>query len=106
VASSAIGAIGTALAALLGTACCIGPVTVAVLGAGGAIAAARLAPFRPYLLGAATLLLLFGFWASYRPLVVRGARSCSSATGRTTRIVLWLAAVVTAASAVLPGWLS
>jgi mercuric ion transport protein len=72
-AGSALGALGAAVAALAGTLCCAGPAVVAALGAGGALAGARLEPFRPYLLGASMVMLAFGFWRAYRPTPVGGA---------------------------------
>ncbi len=41
-------AIGSAGLAALATACCVGPVVVALFGVGGAIAAASMMPYRPY----------------------------------------------------------
>jgi mercuric ion transport protein len=97
---SAVGAIGAALAATLGILCCAGPAVVAVLGAGGALAAARLEPYRPWLLGASLAMLAVGFWRSYRP--SPSGQVCATRTGRVTRVVLWIAAVVTLLSFVLP----
>ena len=100
-AASAAGAIGVALAALAGTLCCAGPAVVAVLGAGGALAAARLEPYRPYFLAAAVTMLAFGFWRAYRPSPVGGV-ACSIRTGRWVRGILWTAAVLTLLSAIAP----
>ena len=44
---AATSGIGGALTASFAALCCIGPVTVALLGAGGAVAAAGLKPYRP-----------------------------------------------------------
>lgn len=102
---SAFGAMGAAVAAVLGTLCCAGPVVVAVLGAGGALAAARLEPYRPYLLGVSFVMLGIGFFRAYRP---HPADSdgvfCTARKGRIVRTLLWLAALVTLASALAP-WL-
>lgn len=57
VVGSATGALVAAVAAVGGVLCCLGPVVVAVLGVGGAVAAARLAPYRPYFLAMAIGLL-------------------------------------------------
>ena len=102
---SAFGAVGTAIAAVLGTLCCAGPAVVAVLGAGGALVAAQLEPYRPYLLGAAFVMLGHGFWRAYRPHSSgpEGA-ICPVRAGRAVRAVLWLSALVTLAAALAP-WL-
>jgi mercuric ion transport protein len=99
-AGSAIGAAGVALAALFGTFCCAGSAVVALIGAGGALAAARLEPYRPYLLGAAVVMLAFGFWRAYRP--ARGGAACSVRTGRVVRAMLWCSAVIVLAGALAP----
>jgi len=102
---SAFGAAGTSVAAVLGTLCCAGPAVVGVLGAGGALVAANLEPYRPYLLGAAAAMLANGFWRAYRPRpTATDGAACSIRTGRAVRVVLWLSALVTFASTIAP-WL-
>jgi len=96
-AGSALGAAGAAAVAFFSTLCCTGPAVAAVLGAGGVLAAARLEPYRPWLLGAAALMLAFGFWRAYRP--GRGGSECSIRTGRWIRRLLWVSAILTVASA-------
>jgi hypothetical protein len=99
---SAAGGLGTAIAAVFAALCCIGPSTVAVLGAGGALAAASLSPYRPYLLIASLAMILYGFWRTYRTTVVnREGAACPTRIGRFTRKVLWFAAIVWVAAAVL-----
>jgi hypothetical protein len=100
VAGSALGAAGAAIAALFGTLCCAGSAVVALLGAGGALAAARIEPYRPYLLGAAVAMLAFGFWRAYRP--ARGGAACAVRTGRWVRIMLWCSAALVVGSALAP----
>lgn len=103
VVGSAAGALVAAVAAVSGVLCCLGPVVVTVLGAGGALAAARMAPYRPYLLGIAVSLLALGI---ARALVLRrratSCDACSSPPGRWTWVMLGGAALVTLASIVLP----
>jgi len=96
----ALGAGGAAITAILVTLCCAGPAIVAVIGAGGALAAARLAPYRPYLLASSVLMLAFGFWRAYRP--ARAGVACSVRTGRIVRATLWLSALITVAGAIAP----
>lgn len=60
---------GTATAATAAGACCVpvlAPLLVSVLGVGGAIWAARLEPYAPYLLGVSGLAVGYGFWTVYR----------------------------------------
>lgn len=99
-ASWALGASGAALTAAVATLCCAGPAVVAIIGAGGALTAAKLEPFRPYLLTGAVAMLGLGFWRAYRP--SRGGATCSVRSGRVVRSALWLAAFITLASMIAP----
>jgi mercuric ion transport protein len=101
-AGSAIGAIGSALTAAFSALCCVGPAVLAVIGASGAVAAASLGPYRPYLLGSSAVLLGYGFWRSYRPRLSTEGLTCRISTGRKVRTTLFIALGVTAVSAVLP----
>lgn len=93
-------AISSAGLAAFATACCVGPVVVALFGVGGAVAAASMAPYRLYLLGLAVVLVAFASWSAYRPRAVCATDRCT--TQRTARIAAWTAAVVTAISAAAP----
>lgn len=95
------GALSAGLAAAFSALCCAGPAAYTLLGAGGALAAARLAPARPYLLTAAAVCLVTGFALAYRP-----GGTCSVRTRRMTRTVLWTAALITVAVAIAPQVLS
>lgn len=103
VVGSAAGAMIAAIAAVSGVLCCLGPVVIAVLGAGGALAAARMAPYRPYFLGIAVTLLAL---AIARALVLRrratSCDACSSPPGPWTWVLLGGAALVTLGSIILP----
>jgi hypothetical protein len=90
------------LVAIFAELCCIGPASVAILGAGGALAAARLTPYRPVLLLLSGGLLAFGFWRAYGQRVVVNGESCPIRVGRFARTVLWGAALVWLAAAVVP----
>jgi hypothetical protein len=95
------GALGAGLAAALSALCCTGPVAYTLLGAGGVLTAARLAPARPFLLAAAAACLVAGFAVTHRP-----GRTCSLRTWRMTRAVLWTAVLVTMAATIAPWALS
>src|SRR5438128_11150454 len=102
VTGSALGALGTAAVAIFASLCCAGPAVVAVLGAGGAVAAAGLVPYRPYFLAASFALLGIGFWRTYWPHRSPSGASCSVNTGRRVRAALWGWLAVTLVAAVLP----
>lgn len=100
------GALATgALAALLASSCCLGPLILVTLGFSGAwIGSLRvLEPYRPLFIGAAVLALFFAWRSAYRP-----ARACAPGdlcalprVGRTYRLVLW---IVTALAIVALGF--
>jgi hypothetical protein len=98
---SAVAALGSAATSLLATFCCVGPVAFTVLGAGGVLAAARLQPWRPWLLAASAVFLAVGFWSAYRRRTATvDGQVCRVKTSRTVRVTLWTAAVLTIAVAV------
>jgi len=92
-ASAAAGAASALVAAFAGL-CCIGPLAIAVLGVGGAVAAASLKPYRLPLLAVSFALLAVAAWRTYRPRRATTGRSCPIVVGRGTRVGLWVAAVV------------
>lgn len=99
---SAAGGLATAIAAVFAALCCVGPSTVALLGVGGVLAAASLAPYRPLLLLASLAMILYGFWRAYRSTGLnREGVACPTRVGRFTRKTLWFAAIVWVAAAVL-----
>jgi hypothetical protein len=98
-----IGAAGGALglggfAAALGL-CCSLPWAVALLGVGGAVAFARLAFLMPYALIASVALLAVGFWWAYRPLRHCADGRCAPESRRSSRLVVWIAAIIVGAFA-------
>jgi mercuric ion transport protein len=99
--ASVVGAVGSSATSLLATLCCAGPVAYSVLGASGVLAAARLQPWRPWLLAASAVFLGFGFWSAYRKrtMVIDG-QACQIRTSKTVRATLWIAAALTIAVAV------
>lgn len=88
-----------ALAATVAGLCCVGPVTFALLGAGGAVAAAGLKPYRLSLLVLSGILVGVGFWQTHRAAATTGA--CPVRVGRIVRAGLWTAAVLWIAAATL-----
>jgi mercuric ion transport protein len=89
--------VGAVLTALLGAACCtgplLGPLVVAAFGVSGAAALAGVKPYTPYLLVGSLVLLGVAFWSVYRP-----AARCATDPGAVrrrgwVRAVLWVAAI-------------
>jgi|SRR5271156_2030203 len=101
---SSLSAIGSSLVAAATTLCCVGPAVIAVLGTSGVVAAARLAPYRPYFIVGSVLLLALGFWLAYRPQGGCIGKTCTTTSAKITRALLWLAAVVTGAAILLPNF--
>lgn len=92
---SAAGGLAGAGAALFAALCCVGPSTVALFGAGGALAAASLKPYRSFLLLGSLAMILYGFWRVYgQSLWASGTRVCSVRVGRLGTSALWLASLV------------
>jgi len=88
-----LSAAGAVLAAVLASACCIGPALLAIAGIGGAATIFALGPYRPLLMTLAFVLLVCGFY-----LARRRSRDCcadergpAASAGRGTRAILWIA---------------
>jgi MerT mercuric transport protein len=102
---SSVSAIGSSVLATVTSLCCIGPAVFAILGTSGALAAARLAPYRPYFIVGSVVLLGIGFWLGYRPQSGCIGKSCTTRTAKFTRALLWLAAVLTIVAIVIPNFI-
>lgn len=91
-------AIGSVIAAVGASICCIGPVVLSALGAGtlGA-AAAGFDAYRPAFLTATAILLGATFYATYRSSAAEGwgpDGTCEPASRRIAKIVFWLATLL------------
>lgn len=88
-------AVGSFLAALAASSCCLLPVILFTLGAGGAWIGTlvRLAPFQPYFIAAAVVCLGAGYWLVYRARIAcANSGSCNApAADRVIKTVLGLA---------------
>lgn len=96
---------GAAVAAIVASLCCVGPVLFAVLSLGAFGAASLFEAARPYLLAVAVLLLAVGFYWSYFRKQEAGTPGLACATktvNRTGRAGLWIASVVVIAFALTP----
>jgi mercuric ion transport protein len=101
---SSLGAIASGLVATATTFCCVGPAVIAIVGTSGVLAAARLAPYRPYFILGSVFLLGLGFWLAYRPKGGCVGKICTTTSAKITRSVLWIAALITGAAILLPNF--
>ena len=83
------------LAALSALACCLPFGLVGALGL--ASISIWIAPLRPWLLGAAVLLLMFGFWQIYR----RG-KQCRTQRSAVSVVLFWIAVAVVVLVTIFP----
>ena len=101
--------VGSLLAGLLASACCIGPLVLGVLGLGSLGLGAALEPYRPWFLGVTAVFLAIGYYLAYRP---RPEASCAPgeacatkpASRRNQRIILWIVTALTIGVATYPIW--
>lgn len=95
-----------AIAAVLASACCLGPLVLAAIGISAAGVSAAFEPLRPMLLGATVVLLGGAFYLTYvrKPVCAPGS-SCAAADQQQkhrARVMLWVAAGVVALVALFP----
>lgn len=95
--------LGSVLAGIGTTTCCVIPFTLVSLGAGGAWLSnlTALAPYQPYFLTAALALLAAGFWRVYRrpqAACAEGTYCAKPASDRIAKIGLWTGAVLVVAA--------
>lgn len=96
--------VGSVVAAVAASVCCVGPVVAAAIGAGALGAASmRLEPYRPWFLGLTVILLGAAFVTTYRREPATCADgSCAPSSRRTAKIVLWAAVVLAGLLAAFP----
>ena len=100
-------AAGAILSALIASACCVGPLVLALLGLGGGALLVKFEPYRPYFIAVTLLLLGAGFWLQYRKptTATRDGAACACPAPRarrTGRILLWVATAVVVGSLSFP----
>jgi mercuric ion transport protein len=97
-------------AALVASACCIGPVVFTLLGAGALSAASlKLVPYRPWFITFTVALVGLGFYRAYRPSPAACAThaGCRPQSTRIARLLVWIAAVMAVVLITFPyyiGW--
>lgn len=95
-------------AAALASACCIGPVAFALMGAGALGAAAlRAEPYRPWLIGLTVVLVGLAFSGAYRTTAADRCAdgACMPESRRAAKVLAWLAALVAAVLIAFPYWI-
>jgi mercuric ion transport protein len=104
-------ALGGVSAALMASACCIGPVVFSLVGAGALGASAvALEPYRPWFIGATALMEGLAFYTAYRPLPAETCAegACAAPSRRAARWLAWVSAVLAAVLLAFPyyiGWI-
>lgn len=104
--SGGMAAAGGALGALAATACCILPLILFALGAGGVWIGrlASLSPYQPYFIAFALVSIGFGFWQVYRrPKACAEGDACARPLPRRlVKTALWSALVLVIVAIVYP----
>ena len=95
---------GALVAGLAASACCLGPLVLAIVGIGGAASALVLEPYRPYLLVLTAGFLGLAFYLTYRrPAACGPGEACEMPkANRAGRILLWLVTLVVVLAATFP----
>lgn len=90
--------VGSVIAALGASACCLGPVVFSILGAGAlSVASTKLEPLRPLFVGLTAVLLSAAFVVTYRRTPAEACapgETCPPAGNRAAKIILWVATIV------------
>ena len=88
---------GAVLSAFLASACCIGPLVLALVGLGGAGLLIKLEPYRPSFTVATLFTLGAGFWFTYRKPKAVAGDDCGCEYPKQNRLgrgLLWVVTVV------------
>lgn len=106
VAKEGLTLVGSVVAALAASACCITPVILALLGMGGAAFGVVLEPYRPVFIGVTLILLGGAFYFVYRGPTASGcgpSGTCAVPSRRTRlKVLLWAVTAVVLAALTFP----
>lgn len=96
--------VGSVVAAIIASLCCIGPVVVALIGIGSIGAFAVFEAYRPYFIALTVLLLGFAIYLTYRKReVICEDGSCRiERAGKWSRVTVWLAAGIAVVAIAFP----
>lgn len=96
--------VGSVVAAIVASLCCIGPVAVAFIGVGSLGAFAVFETYRPYLIGVTVILLGLAFYLTYRKREVLCEDGTCKIEGASkwNKIAVWLVTVFAAGAIVFP----
>lgn len=100
--------VGSVVAAVGASLCCIVPVAAILLGVGSAVLGAQLEPARPYFLGLTLFLIGMAFYQVYKPTKedCDPGKSCAVPEGRRgQRIIVWAAAILALIVAAFPHYM-
>ncbi len=102
--SKNISATGSILTAIAASACCIGPVLLALVGVGGLGIFGALESYRPYFIGLTIVLLGLAFYLTYRKKEIACEDgSCKVVkAGKWNKIGVWTSAVIALAAILFP----
>ena len=99
-------AVGSVIAAVAASICCIGPLVAVTLGVGSLAAASGLQKWRPLFLGVTFVLLGVAWYLTYRKPKAQGCAEgtpCAATPGaKGGKFVLWIATALAVALAALP----
>src|SRR5260370_36034976 len=99
-------AVGSVIAAMAASICCIGPLVAVMLGVGSLAAASGLEKWRPLFLGVTFVLLGFAWYLTYRKPKAGACEEgavCATKPGlKGSKVVLWIATALAVALAALP----
>ena len=96
---------GSIVAAIAASACCIGPVVLALAGLGGAAFTMKLQPYRPWFIGLTVVMLGAAFFFVYRRPAEQACgtdETCTPSSRRGMKIVLWAVTLMALAALALP----
>ncbi len=90
------------LSALVASACCVGPLVLALLGIGSAGLLIKLEPYRPYFIAVTFVLLGTGFYLTYREPKATASSDADGPecpcpappAGHASKVLLWIATVL------------
>lgn len=96
--------VGSVVAAIVASLCCIGPVVVALIGVGSIGAFAVFEPYRPYLIGVTVVLLGLAFYLTYRKreVICEDGTCKMESASKWNKLTVWFAAILAGVAIAFP----